>query len=318
MAQGGRARAALAGALALGAFGLQLRATLPLRAHVDWRGAVRFVADVSRRFGPDDVVIFEQPRSIHLLSLPLWAVHGVNALELARFNPDPERLDHLVQAWRGRYHNIYFVHTYSTDLCGLFLQRVEELSFGTHEWQRGYGHPPRGREPRALHFRISRVVPPQELQVPPLPEVDIGGSDDFQVSGFFDKEGGGAHTFRWTGSCASVYLPGARAGDTVRITTSAERRPERSPALVKATFSGQAVGGFRVGDTWGDYTVRLPDPLPPRPPILRLDVPAWRPANVLPGSSDMRDLGVMVDRIVLERADANAKIRVSPGVPSRP
>jgi len=30
---------------------------------------------------------------------------------------------------------------------------------------------------------------------------------------------------------------------------------------------------------------------------LRLDVPAWRPFNFLPGSSDVRDLGVMVDRI---------------------
>lgn len=305
-----------AGALALLALGAQIRGSWPLRAYVDWHGAVRFVADVARRFGPGDVVIFEQPRSIHLLSLPLWAVHGVNALELARFNPDPDRLDHLVQEWRGRYRNIYFVHTYSTDLCGLFLQRMEELSFGTHEWERGFGHPPRGPQPRALHFRISRVVPPQELQVPPLPEVDIGGSDDFQVTGFFDKEGGAPHTFRWTGSCASVYLPGARAGDTVRITASALRRPERSPAVVKATFSGLPVGGFRVQGEWAEYSVRLPAALPPRAPILRLDVPAWRPANVLAGSDDMRDLGVMVDRIVLQ--GAGDKIPVSPGGPPRP
>jgi hypothetical protein len=273
-----------------------------LRRYTDWQGAVRFVADVSRRFRPQDVVIFEQPRSIHLISLPLWAVHGVDALELARFNPDPDRLDHLVRAWRAPGRNIYFVHTYSTDLCGLFLQRVEELSFGTFEWERALGRPPRGRQPRSLRFRISRVVPPEDLQVPALAEVDIGGSDDFQVSGFFDKEGGGPHTFRWTGSCASVYLPGARPGDTVRITASALRRPVTSPADVKATFAGVPVGAFRVGDDWAQYAVTLPAPLPPGSPLLRLDVPAWRPANVLPGSDDVRDLGVMVDRIVLQGA----------------
>jgi hypothetical protein len=31
--------------------------------------------------------------------------------------------------------------------------------------------------------------------------------------------------------------------------------------------------------------------------VLRFDVPAWRPVNFLEGSTDVRDLGVMVDRI---------------------
>ena len=162
---------------------------------------------MARRFGPEDVVIFEQPRSIHLLSLPLWAAHGVNALELARFNPDPDRLRHLVTAWRGRWRNVYFVHTYRTDLCGLFLERLERKDFGTFEWY-AYDRKPGPPEFRSLHFTVSRVVPPEELRVPSLDEVDVGGTDDVQVSGFFDKEGGEGRTFRWTGPCASVYLPG--------------------------------------------------------------------------------------------------------------
>jgi hypothetical protein len=157
------------------------------RRYVDWRGAVGFVADVARRFGPGDVVVFEQPKSIHLVSLPLWAAHGVNALELARFNPDPERLRHLVSAWRGRWRNVYFVHTYRTDLCGLFLERVETKDFGTFEWY-AYDRKPDAPEFRSLHFTVSRVVPPEELRVPSLDEVDVGGSDDVQVSGFFDKK----------------------------------------------------------------------------------------------------------------------------------
>jgi hypothetical protein len=299
VALGARAgwRRALAALLGLALAGGYLRETMAIATFTDWNNAVRFVADVSRRFTPEDVVIFEQPRSIHLLSLPLWAVHGVNVLELARFDPDPERLRHLFRAWRGRYRNIYFVHTYRTDLCGVFLQRVEDQRFGTQEWERSYDRPPRRPEARSLSFRVSRVVPPEELRVPALPEVDIGGSDDFEVSGFYDKEGGGEHSFRWTGACASVYLPGARPGATLAITAAVGERPADSPAKVAASLSGAPLGGFTVGPDWDDFRLRLPDPLPPGAPVLRLDVPPFRPLNLIPGSRDPRDLGVMLDRI---------------------
>jgi Dolichyl-phosphate-mannose-protein mannosyltransferase len=301
MAARGRLGRIVAVGMTLFLVGTYLRDTIPVARHVDWRGSVRFVDNLSRRFGPDDVVIFEKVQSVHLLAIPLWAVHGVNVLELARFDPDPERLRHLIQAWRGVYKNIYFVHTYRTNLCGLFLQRVEDQLLSTVEWERTYDRRPVKPEPRALRFTISRVVPPEELHVPALPTVDIGGSDDFQVSGFFDKEGGGDQTYRWTGSCGSVYLPGARPGATLAITASAGERPEKAkPPLVAVSLSGAPLGSFLAGPKLGTYSLLLPDPLPAGPPVLRLDVPAWRPINFLPGSSDVRDLGVMVDRIQVE------------------
>jgi len=294
-----RAGRILSGLLAAAIAGLFLRDTLPLATYRDWRNSVRFVDDMARRFGPQDVVIFEQKGSVHLLSLPLWAVYGVNALELARWNPDPVRLQHLIDAWGGRYRNIYFVHTYRTNVCGLFLQHVEDMSFGTYEWERAYASKPRGREARELHFQISRVVPPSALQVPPLREIDIGGSDDVQVSGFYDKEGGGDHTYRWTGTCASVYLPGARGGDDVTVATATGRRPATAPVPVSVSVGGTPVGRFAAGREWEEHRLRLPDPLPAGPVVLRLDVPTFRPANAWPGDPDTRDLGVMVDRIRL-------------------
>jgi hypothetical protein len=314
LAARGGGRRVLAGGLALVLAALYARDTARIARYVDWRGAVRFVDDVARRFGPEDVVVFEQPRSIHLLSLPLWAVHGVNALELARFNPDPDRLRDLVAAWRGRWRNVYFVHTYRTDLCGLFLERVETKEFATFEWY-AYDRKPADPEFRSLHFTVSRVVPPEELRVPSLDEVDIGGSDDVQVSGFFDKEGGGERTFRWTGSCASVYLPGARPGAALSIVASSERRPLTSPARV--SLSGRALGEFVARPEWSEHVFVLPSPLPPGPPVLRLDVSPWRPANVLPGSTDTRDLGIMVDRIRVIPRDAG-KIAVSAAVGGAP
>lgn len=303
IARRGGARRVIAAGLAAVLAAWFLRDTIPTLAHREWGGAVRFVDDVARRFGPRDVVIFEQPRSIHLLSLPLWAVHGVNALELARFNPDPDRLQHLVRQWRRRYRNIYFVHTYSTDLCGLFLQKVEDHSFGGFEWERAYGRPPRQREFKSLRFSISRVVLPEELSVPALPEVDVGGSDDVQVSGFHDKEGGGDHTYRWTGSCASIYVPGARPGGAVTLTVSAGRRPASKPAIVRVSLGRTPLGTITAGPQWEEH--RLPVPAGPADPLplLRLDVEGWRPANTEPGSDDVRDLGVMVDRVRMTAPD---------------
>ena len=309
-AAGGWRRVAAAGmALGLGA-SYAVRAA-PLRRYVDWKGSVAFVADVARRFGPDDVVIFEQKESIHLLSLPLWAVHGVNVLELGRFRPDPDRLQHLISSWRGRYRNIYFVHTWREPVCGVFLQNVEgsPYRFGTHEWERAYNRPPRGPEPRGLEFTISRVVQPEELQVPPLPEVDIGGSDDFLVSGFFQKErDADGRTYRWTGPCAEVYLPAAGGGGTVSITASVGQRPASLPPfVVRASLSRAPLGTFTPGPDWSVYRFVLPA-VAGAAPRLRLDVldpvtgrpRTWRPANSLPGADDTRDLGVKVDRVVIE------------------
>ncbi len=305
LAARGGPRRVLSGILCAALVTLQVQGMGPIAGFTDWKGAVRFVDDVARRFQKDDVVVFEQVQSIHLLSLPLWAIHGVNILELARFNPDPERLRHLISAWRTRYRNIYFVHTYRTDLCGVFLQRVEDHAFGSFEWERAYGRIPQRPEFRGLRFTVSRVVPPEELQVPPLRELDIGGSDDFQVSGFYDKEGFGAETYRWTGACASVYLPGARGGDTVIVRASLGQRPAAvETPQVQVSLSGVPIGRFTPGALFGDARLLLPDPLPPGPPVLRLDVPGWRPINLLPGSTDSRDLGIVVDSVRLEAPGA--------------
>ena len=325
MAAAGGWRRIAAGGMVLFLGASYLLRTAPLVPYVDWKGSVRFVADVARRFGPDDVVIFEQKASIHLLSLPLWAVHGVNVLELARFRPDPERLQHLIGSWRGRYRNIYFVHTWREPVCGVFLQDVAggPYRFATHEWERAYDRAPQRPEPRGLEFTISRVVSPEELQVPALPEVDIGASDDFQVSGFFQKErDADGRTYRWTGPCAEVYLPAAKDGGRISITASAGQRPASlPPAEVRVSLSRVPVGSFTAGPEWSVHTLALPA-APGGPPRLRLDVVdpvtgrprTWRPARSLAGSDDVRDLGIKVDLIWVELGGASG---APPRLPAR-
>ena len=299
-ARNARSRA-LATGLTLVLFACFARDTARIARFTDWNGSVDFVNDLARRFSKDDAVLFEQPKSIHLLSLPLWAVYGANVLEFARFDPDPERLQHLLAAWRGRFKSVYFVHTPRTDLCGIFLERVQAFSFGTFEWERTYDRAPRAPKFQSLHFTLSRFVAPEELRLPAFTELDVGGSDDVVVSGFFDKEVlDNVRTYRWSGACGSVYLPGVEPGATLAITASGGQRP--SPVEVRVSLAGTPLGSFVAGPLFETFRLPLPRPLPPGSRVLRLDMRAWRP-----GEKDGRELGVMVDRVAVE-AEPHAKL----------
>ncbi len=273
--------------------------------HVDWKNAVPFVSDVARRFDPQSVVIFEQPQSVHLVSLPLWAAHGLNVIELARFDPDPDKLQHLLSAWRERYHEVYFVHTWRTDLCGVFLERVREESFGTFEWQRAYGRKPEEAEFKSLNFRVSRFVRPETIQVPPMDEVDVGGlQDEMVLSAWHDREKrADSETYRWTGSCSSVYVPGAVGAKTMTVDLAfGDGRPRNIAKTVTVSLAGVEVGTFEGTNGWAEHEVTLPANLPPGvPPVLRFDVHAWKPSNVNLMNPDTRELGMMVNRITFRR-----------------
>jgi hypothetical protein len=77
---------------------------------------------------------------------------------------------------------------------------------------------------------------------------------------------------------------------------------------VRISLGGVPLGAFTAGPDWQAFTLRVP--LAFRGvPVLRLDVPGWRPANTEKGSSDVRDLGVMVDRVRMEPGHGTAGLQ---------
>ena len=113
-------------------------------------------------------------------------------------------------------------------------------------------------EPRvqvaALHH-LARGAARRSCTVPALPEVDIGGSDDFQVSGFFDKEGGGdQHLSLDRGPARPSIVPGGAPGartvcpDHVRGTAAG-----LEPAVVaRHAWAGRALGDFTAAPDGSD------------------------------------------------------------------
>ncbi len=302
LAGAGRLRRGLATVLSLGLMAVYARDTRLVVGHVDWLGVGRFIDDVARPLGPRDVIVFERGEVSRALALPLYALHGSNVLRLTRDQAVPGRVRDLSEAWRRRYRNVYLAHADAVGLCGLFLEPVgAPRLFWFSEWS-AQGARPGPPEFRPLRFRLSRVVLPHELRLPALPEVDIGRSDDLQLSGFYDKEGDRAHSYRWTGPCASVYLPGARGGRALAITAAAGQRP----ALATASFSlsGVRLGSAIVGPRWQRHVLPLPVELPAGAPVLEIDVPTWCPKDVIAGADDDRRLGIMLDRIEVVPAEA--------------
>ena len=89
--------------------------------------------------------------------------------------------------------------------------------------------------------------------------------------------------------------------------SAGQRPPSLPPFVVRASLSRAPLGTFTVGPDWSEHRFTLPGDVGAAP-RLRLDVldpvtgrpRTWRPANSLPGADDTRDLGVKVDRVVIE------------------
>ena len=302
LAAGGKLRRAAAALLALVLFGLFAAGHRPHRPPRGLARRRRFVRDVARRFGPEDVVIFEQQASIHLLSLPLWAVHGVNVLELARFNPDPRAP---ATTWSApgaaAIATSTSSHTYSTDLCGLFLQRVptglplRHLRVGA----RIQGRAHRGREPGAALHASRAWCCPRSCRCRRCDEVDVGGTRRRAGLGLL-RQGGRRRPAPTAGrdparrSTCPGRAPGATRGDR----RGAGRRPADRPAVVRVSLVRSAAGHFTAGSDWHEHALRAARTrCRPGRAVLRLDVPAWRPVNTDPALGRHARPGVMVDRV---------------------
>jgi O-antigen ligase len=130
------------------------------------------------------------------------------------------------------------------------------------------------------------VVATRPLEPPALQAVD----------GFYEWETGSDGTpFRWTERYASLFIPSGVRRVAVQV-----RMPTRPPALmpmeVEVRIGGRNSGRTVVGDSWATLNLTVP-PLDPRPGLTRIDLKVertWRPAFYIPGSADMREVGVQV------------------------
>ena len=275
-----------------------------LGGHNEFRGSLDFVEELSRHIGENDVVIFPRREGLHLLELPLSELEGKNVLEFYTLSPPRELIEDLLVRWQDVYGDVYFVTNYKISLSGLFTRHVADFGFATEKFQYAYRHPPEGPEPFHLRFTLSKAVDMDELaeSVPELPFLDVGGSDDLQVAWFHEKELDGETSYRWSQRVSSVYVPAVGGGTPeVRITLAGPKEDEAPLNPVEVRLDGDAIATLTPTREFVTHSVPLPPRIADRtaraPVILTLHTETWRPSNVVPGSEDVRELGVRVDSV---------------------
>lgn len=116
------------------------------------------------------------------------------------------------------------------------------------------------------------------------------------VDGFYGWETGADGTrYRWTEQYASVFVPASvtRVYLPVRMPATAVGL---SPMGIEVRAAGIEKGRSLIGTSWATLNVVLPDVAPPlrfKRIDLRVDR-TWQPAVYLPGSGDMRLVGMQV------------------------
>ena len=284
---------------------LYLAAGYPLWRHDEFRGSLLFVEDLARHLGDDDVAIFPAQEGLHLLELPLAQLEGRNVLEFYTLKPDRALLEKLLESWKGRYHDVFFVTNYKISLSGLFTRQVKDFELGTEKYEYSYDRPPKGPEPLNLRFSLSKAVDLEDLtrRVPRLPTLDVGGSDDLQVAWFHEKElEEDGTSFRWSQSTSSIFLPAVGGGTkTIALRLAGPKEAEAPLHPVEAALDGRPLGTLSPGRAFEVFELSIPPELGERPEasysILTLTTKTWRPSNDIPEASDVRDLGFRLDRV---------------------
>ncbi len=285
--------------------GLYLAAGHRLWRHNEFRGSLAFVEDLARHIGDDDIAIFPAQEGLHLLELPLAQLERRNVLEFYTLKPDRALLEKLLEAWRGRYRDVFFVTNYKISLSGLFTRHVKDFELATEKYEYSYDRPPKGPEPLSLRFTLSKAVDLEDLaeRVPKLTTLDVGGSDDLQVAWFHEKElEEDGTSYRWSQRTSSIFLPAVGAGTkTIALSLAGPKELEAPLRPVEVALDGHPLGTISPTRLFEAYEISIPPEIGGRPEatyaILTLSTKTWRPSNDIPDASDVRDLGIRLDGV---------------------
>ncbi len=272
--------------------------------HDEFRGSLHFVEDLARHIGDDDIAIFPAQEGLHLLELPLAQLEDRNVLEFYTLKPDRSLLEKLLESWKGRYNDVFFVTNYKISLSGLFTRHVKDFELATEKYEYSYDRPPKGPQPLNLRFTLSKAVDSSRISRFASRSSRTSTSEEatiLQVAWFHEKElEEDGTSFRWSQRTSSIFLPAVGAGSgTIRLRLAGPKEAEAPLAPIEAALDGKPLGTLTPTRTFEVYELSIPEEIGSRQPssyaILTLSTNPWRPSNDIPDASDVRDLGFRLD-----------------------
>ncbi|MCX6537550.1 MAG: hypothetical protein NT151_01250 [Acidobacteria bacterium] len=302
---------AIAGTTFIGWLGWQYAtATIAIAGHVEYAGLAAQLDTLSRRFGDRDLVLVESRNSsdAHVLAAPLAYIYGRHVLQVLSPRPDRAAFDRFCQWAIGTFDRVYFVADGGTDITpsGITITPVASQSFEIPEYESALNAYPRGIRQKKFSLSVFQLSRSDEPAV--KTDIDVGTLDDVWVLRFYAKEHEGDVNFRWVRNMSFVSLMGI-APDSRAVTlrmSSGGRPPRAGAARVQVYLNDHLLGDVEVADGFHDYTVPITPAIAdeaarkPGASVLRLMSTTWSPKQILGGPDD-RQLGVMLDRVRVER-----------------
>lgn len=288
-----------------------LRASAPVRAHVEYEGLIPRLEKLASHFADEDLVIVESRDAgsdTHVFAMPLAYIYAKNVLVLNSARPDKITLAEFVTWASTRYRNLYFVGAGGTDLLSYSygLEPVASDRFQVPEYESAYNGYPRGPRRKEFEYGIYRFGAAAVRSSEPF-DLDIGQDDNLHVLRFHSSETSEGRTFRWTGPQSFVSITSVPPGSRELVLIAGDGgRPAAAPAAIIDVFlDGQRLGSTVVTGGFAPRTFVIPPDLAVRaaaaknPVELRIVTTTWKPSEVL-GSGDGRQLGVMLDRVAVK------------------
>jgi hypothetical protein len=285
------------------------RAAGPIVDHVEYAGIIPRLEKLAGQLGDDDLLIVESKDAgsdVHVLGLPLAYIYARNVLVFSNAAPDKAMFAAFLDRARAQYRRVLFLGGGGTDLLSSrwSVRPIASERFQIPEYESAWNAYPRSVRRKEFDYSVYAFGPPLGSAGPV--DLDIGINDDLNVVRFHAKEPTEGRTFRWSQKQSGVIVDHIGAGDrTLRFWLSSGGRPAAAPpADVTVLILGRELGTMRVADGFREYDVAIPPDVAAaaaatgEPVRITLRTPTWNPRVVL-GTSDNRELGVMVDRVAV-------------------
>lgn len=285
------------------------RASKPIVNHVEYEGVIPRIQDLAAKIADDDLLIVEARDAgsdVHVFALPLAYTYARQVLVLASAAPDKRTFAAFLDSARARHRRVLFLGSGGSDLLSSrwTVEPIESVRFQIPEYDSPRNGYPRFAKQKEFDYSVYVFGPPSAAA--PATALDIGVGDDLHAVRFHAKEQSNGITFRWTQAQSFVVVNriDAAARALVFRMDDGGRPPAAPPADVAVLIGDRLLGTIQVRGPFREYEVPIPADVAAaaggsgEPVRITLRTRTWNPLKTL-GTSDDRDLGVMVDRVAV-------------------
>jgi hypothetical protein len=288
------------------------RAAKPVLSHVEYAGVIAKLEALSATLGDRDLLVVESRNAsdTHVLALPLAYIYARNVLVLNSPKPDKTTFAGFLDWARTRYDRVLFMGGGGTDLLSPAwgARAVASERFQIPEYDAPADAYPRFVRRKEFDYSLYELTRPDAATAALPFDLDIGVNDDLHVVRFYAKEQTEGRSFRWSRRRSFISVTNVRADsrEVVLWMSDGGRPPAVDRADVTVALDNEVLGTVRVDTGFKPYALPIAPALAERLSRgagrtieLTITTSAWTPEDVL-GTSDDRELGVMIDRVTVK------------------